>query len=216
MIRLAIALIAAAAAAFAEPRIFYSKSFPGSAPPYCEITLEKNGKVVYKESAQDDQPVKFQIAAEEASQIYALAEKLEHFSRKLESGLNVAKMGEKTFRWEDPAKDAGKPSEPAANEVKFNYSMDPDARALQDWFERMTETVQLHLILERSVRFDKLGANKALILVQAAMERNRVVGAEQFLPLLDRVIKNDSYLNMARERAAAIAAGIRAGKPKAE
>jgi hypothetical protein len=48
------------------------------------------------------------------------------------------------------------------------------------------------------------------------MERNRVVGGEQFLPLLDRVIKNDSYLNMARERAASIAAVIRAGKPKAE
>ena len=37
-----------------------------------------------------------------------------------------------------------------------------------------------------------------------------------FLPLLDRVVKNESYLNMARDRAGAIAETIRNGKGKAE
>jgi hypothetical protein len=207
MIRWFAAVTLLATAAWAEGRIFYSKSFPGSNPAYVEMTLERNGKVVYKESAEDEQPVKFEMAAEDTEQIFALAQKLDHFSRQLESGLNVAKMGEKTFRWEDP---------PKKNEVKYNYSMDLDARAIQDWFEKMSETVQLYLYLERAVKFDKLGTNKVLLLIQAAMDRNRVVGGAQFLPLLDRVIKNDSYLNMARERAAGIAATIRAGKPKAE
>jgi hypothetical protein len=205
--RLLIALSLMAAAAWAEGRIFYSKSFPGSSPPYVEITLERTGQVVYKESADDPQPVKFELPAEEAELIFALAQKLDYFSRPLESGLAVAKMGDKTYRWEDP---------PKKNEVKFNYSMDLDARAIQDWFEKMSETVQLYLYLERAVKFDKLGTNKVLLLLQAAMDRNRVVGGPQFLPLLDRVVKNSSYLNMARERAAVIAATIRAGKPKAE
>ncbi|MBK5290923.1 MAG: hypothetical protein JJE04_04410, partial [Acidobacteriia bacterium] len=59
----------------------------------------------------------------------------------------------------------------------------------------------------------KLGAHKALLQMHAAMERNRLVALDQFLPLLDRVVKNDSYLNMARERAASLAEWIRNGPP---
>ena len=65
------------------------------------------------------------------------------------------------------------------------------------------------------MKFDKLGVNKALLQLQAAIDRKRVVGARVVSPLLDRVVKNDSYLNMARERAAALAETIRTPKPKA-
>jgi len=191
----------------AEPRIVFTKSFPGSVPPLAIVTLERDGKAVYKESENDDQPLPFELKREEADEIFALAEKLDKFQRQLESGLKVANMGMKTLRWED-----GK----ASHEVKFNYSQDLDARTLVDWFERMSETEQHFIALERVVKFDKLGANKALLQMQAAMDRNRLVGLAQFLPLLDRVIKNESYLHMARERAGQIADTIRNPKPKAE
>ena len=45
-------------------------------------------------------------------------------------------------------------------------------------------------------------------------DRKRLVGVERFLPLLDRVAKNDTYLHMARERAAALADVFRNPKPK--
>ena len=128
------------------------------------------------------------------------------FSRPLESNLKVANMGMKTFRLED----AGK-----AIEQKFNYSTDETAQQLQDWFERIVETQQLHFNLERSVRFDKLGVNKALLQFQSAVERDRLVGPQRFLPLLDRVAKNESYLHMARERAASLADYIRNPRPPA-
>ncbi|MCC6391233.1 MAG: hypothetical protein IT167_11575 [Bryobacterales bacterium] len=81
----------------------------------------------------------------------------------------------------------------------------------------MTESAQYRIMLEKTVRFDKLGVNNAVLRLQAAMERNRLVAPEQFLPMLDRVVKNESYLHMARERAAALADLIRNGnKPKAE
>lgn len=195
----------AAVPALAQPRLVYSKSFPGSVPPWVQITLERDGKAVYKESPDDEQPLKFEMSKEETSQIYGLAEKLEYFKNPLESGLKVANMGMKTFRWEDGAK---------SQEQKFNYSQDETARALQDWFEKMTESEQLFIAVERAVRYDKLGANKALLQLQAAMERGRLVGAAQFLPMLDRVIKNESFLHMARERAGALADSIRNPKPK--
>lgn len=187
-----ISLLLAATALAAEPSIFYSKSFPGSVPAYVEVHLARDGSVVYKERPDDDQPVKFTLKKEEVDEIFALADKLHQFKDNLESGLPVARMGEKTFRW---IGDGG------GNEQKFNYSTNEDARLLQDWFEKVTET-EMHLFsLERTVRFDKLGVNKTLLQLETTWDRRRLVAVDQFKPWLNRIAKNESYLNMDRERA---------------
>jgi hypothetical protein len=67
--------------------------------------------------------------------------------------------------------------------------------------------------LERTARYDKLGVNDALLVLDISMEHKRVVAAQQFLPLLDRIAKNDSYLHIARERASALAEAIRKPPP---
>jgi hypothetical protein len=200
------ALILAVAPLFAGadvPRLVFSKSFPGSAPPYVEIALDRNGNASYKEAADDDQPLRFQIPESDVSAIFGLADKLGHFNHPLESPLKVAFMGTKTFRFEAGAE---------KQEVKFNYSEDPDAQALLDWFERISETEQHVINLERAVKYDKLGVNDALLLLQISFDHKRLVAPLQLLPLLDRVVKNDSYLHMARERAAGLAEAIRASK----
>lgn len=184
-------------------RLFFSKSFPGSTPAYVEIAIEHNGNALYKEAADDDQPIKFQIGESDTSAIFALADKLGHFNRPLEAPIKVAFMGMKTFRFEAGAE---------KQEVKFNYSEDLDAQALLDWFERISETEQHLINLERTVKYDKLGVNEALLLLQISFERKRLVAPQQLLPMLDRVVKNDSYMHMARERAAGLAEAIRTAK----
>jgi hypothetical protein len=201
--KLLIALAAALAVQAAGPRLVYSKSFPGSVPAYVGITVEKDGNVEYKEAPDDENPLKFKLSDGDTVEIFALAEKLDRFKRQLESGLKVANMGIKTFRFEDGAQ---------KNEVKFNFTQDVDARALADWFERITET-ELHLVtLERTVRFDRLGTYKALLHLEASWDRKRIVAPQQFLPLLDRVSKNQVYVNLARERAAHLASVFRGEK----
>ncbi len=49
---------------------------------------------------------------------------------------------------------------------------------------------------------------------EASWDRNRLAAPEQFLPLLDRVAKNASYLHISQERAAEIAEAIR--NPKSQ
>ncbi|MDQ6760899.1 MAG: hypothetical protein M3Z32_13685, partial [Acidobacteriota bacterium] len=189
--------MAAALAAVADvPRLEYSKFFKGSVPEFVSITVEKSGQVTYKEAADDERPIRFQMPPEQVAELFALAGKLDHFTRPLESPLKVAHMGIKTFRIEDG---------PTKGEVKFNYSADPDARELADRFERITETEQNFINLERTVKFDKLGVNQALLLLQITYEKKRLIAPEQFLPLLDRVSKNESYMHMSRERAASLA-----------
>jgi hypothetical protein len=197
-------MLALPLAAAAVPKMTFSKSFPGSVPPYVEITVDRTGAAEYKEDPKDDNPLKFQLKQADADAIFALGDKLDHFSRPLEAGLKVANMGMKTFRYED---DNG-----ASKEVKFNYSEDLEAKALLDWFERISESERCLIDLERTVRFDKLGVQDSILRIEVERDQKRLVAEEQFLPMLDRVTKGESYMHMARSRAAALAESIRAPK----
>ena len=197
------ALLSCSVLCASDARLFFSKSFPGSSPAYVAISVDQSGAGDYKEAADDDNPLKFQLSAADTAQMFSLADKLDRFKRPLESPLKVAQMGMKTFRFEEGGK---------ISEVKFNFSEDLDARLLADWFERISETGQNYYALERAVKYDKLGVNQALLQFNIAMDKKRVVSPQLFLPMLDRVAKNATYLNMARTRAANLADSIRAEK----
>jgi len=192
--------VASLPAADHSPRIVFTRSFPGSMPPYFEISIDRSGEASYKESSDDD-PETFKLNAESTAAIFDLAAKLGHFKRPLESGMKVANMGVKAFRWEDGAE---------SNQVKFNYSVDENARALHDWFERIAESERTFVVLRRAARHDRLGVNDAVVSTQSLWEHGRLASPEQFLPLLDQISGNEVYMNIARERAAAIAGAIRA------
>jgi len=200
--RLAIAFLLAASLAVAGgPKIFFSKSFPGAVPAYFSVAIGQGGQCEYKESPDEDSPVRFQLAPEETAAIFSLADRLDRFARPLEARAHVANMGVKTLRYEDGA---------VKNEVKFNYSPDPNAGELWDWFERVSESEQLYAELDRAIRHDRLGVNDALLRIETARDRKRLTAAGQFLPLLDRVAKDEAFIHMARERAAALAERFRA------
>ncbi|MCU0247798.1 MAG: hypothetical protein MUC42_14595 [Bryobacter sp.] len=176
----------------ADPVFFYSKSFPGSFPPYTSLTIKADGTGEYREAKDEETPSPFKLRPTEVEQIHALAKKLDYFDRTIESGLKVAKMGDKTFRWEQDGQ---------VKEQVFNYTQDLDAQALHEWCEKIVESQQLYFAFERAVKHDKLGVNQAILRIEAAWDRRRLVCLEQFLPLLNRVAKSSSYLNMARDRA---------------
>jgi len=186
------------------PRLFYSRSFPGSVPPYFQVTLDRNGDTEYCEAPDEDNPLQFHLTEAEANEVFGLAEKLDYFKHPLESPAKVAFMGMKTFRYENGAQ---------KSEVKFNFSEDPQARELVDWFERMGESAEHRIELERTAKYDRLGVLKALLLLESAMDRKRLVGMDQYLPMLERIAKNESYMHTARARAAEIAEAIRNPKP---
>jgi len=186
-----------------QPRITFSKSFPGSNPAFLQISLDKTGAAEYREDPKDEAPLKFHLTEAESSAIFTLADKLDHFSRPLESGLKVANMGTKTLRFEGDGQ---------RHETKFNYSEDLDAKALADWFERIADSERAYIDLERAVRFDKLGVQDAILRIEVLRDQKRLIADQQYLPMLDRVANNESYMRMARSRAAALAESIRAPK----
>jgi hypothetical protein len=186
------------------PRLYFSKSFPGSAPAYVAINVDKTGAGDYREEENDDQPVRFQLSQPEVSAMFDLAAKLGYFDHPVESPLKVAFMGHKIFRFVDGER---------KSEVKFNFSEDPAAQALADWFERISDSEQLLTNLEVSAKYDHLGVMKALLLIESAYDQKRLVDTAQYLPLLDRVAKNETYMHQARMRAAALADQFRCAAP---
>jgi hypothetical protein len=199
-----ILLFASVALAADGPRLFYSRTFPGSTPAYFDVTVESNGDAMYREAIDDELPSKFHLTEAESKEVFNLADKLDHFKRSLESPLKVAFMGTKVFRYEANGQ---------KSEVKFNFTEDVTAQNLQDWFERMGESAQHRDNLERCAKYDHLGVMHAVELLASAYQRKRLVAVDQFLPILDRVAKNETYMHTARALAAEIAEAIRKPQP---
>jgi|SRR5579863_8350559 len=196
-------LVAVMTVAADDARIVYSKTFPGSAPAYFAVTIDRTGSATYNESQDADNAEHLQIEPNVTRGIFDLAQKLDHFKTPLESGLKVANMGQKALRWEDGAE---------RHESKFNYSTSEDAKALTEQFEHISESARLRLDLDRAMKHDRLGVNEAMLKIQIAWDNKRLVGTAQLLPLLDQVASNESFVHIARERAAQLADAIRARK----
>ena len=193
--------------ALADPHITYSKLFKGSEPEFISITVEKDGHTVYRQAEDDANPLEFRLTSEEAGEVFTLAGKLGNFTHPVESGLKVANMGRKTFRYEDGA---------TVHETSFNYSVDADAKQLNDLFERIGLSERLYLDLDRAVHFDKLGVDHAILEIRMLWDAGRLVAPEQFLPLLARIAKNESFMHVDRERASSLSDEFLAGKPAVE
>jgi hypothetical protein len=198
-----LALLAVSSLSFAAdgPKVIYSKSFPGSDPAYMLTSVQRDGAVSYNESTDPDNAETFKLEPATVTAIFDYAQKLGNFKGTLESGLKVANMGAKTLRWEDGAE---------TSEAKFNYSQDENVAKLVDIFEAISESERLFGQLKRAIRFDKLGVNDAVLRVNILYNQKRLMGIPQYLPLLERIAKDESFLHMARERAATLADGVRA------
>jgi len=196
-------LAAAALATAAEPRLILSKKFPRSVPDFVELRITPDGQVEFREKPDED-PLLLHLTTAEAQSVFDAAKRCDNFRRPLESGLKVAFMGDKLFRWEDGDEH---------HEVHFNFTQDLDGQAMLDWYERIVESIELRLDLERTARYDPLGVNQSLLQLEAAYDNKRLIAKEQYLPMLDRVAKNEKYMRMARERAARLADTIRGVQP---
>ncbi|MGI8961848.1 MAG: hypothetical protein ACR2IV_19230 [Bryobacteraceae bacterium] len=189
----------------ATPRLIFTRSFPGSTPAYFSIRVDRTGALQYKESPTDDQPLIAQLREADTSALFSMAEKLDYFKSPLESGLKVANTGKKTFRYEN--------ENGSATEASFNYSIDETARQLLERFEQIGATERAYLDLDRAVRYDKLGVNEALAEIESLWLRKQLAAPLQFIPLLNRITTHESYMHLARERAARLRDAFQAPTP---
>jgi hypothetical protein len=177
----------------AQEKVAFTKSFPGSIPPYCSVEVTKDGAMEYKE-AVDDKPLQARLSESETGALFEMAAKLNYFKGNLESGLKVANTGKKTFRYVSPTGEK--------TETVFNYSLDPTAQQLWDRFEQIAQSERGYLDLDRAIHFDRLGVNDALAEIETLWLNKQLAAPQQFIPLLTRVATHEAFMHLARERAA--------------
>jgi hypothetical protein len=191
----------------ANPKIVFTKSFPGSTPSFEWVSVDQDGTLQYKESPSDDHPVTAQMPQAEVLPLFEQAQKLGYFRSPLESGLKVANTGKKTFQYIDPN---GK-----VTETSFNYSNDETAKQLLDRFEQIALTERAYLELDRAIHFDKLGVNEALAQIESLWLQKQLAAPQQFIPLLNRIIGHESFMHLVRERSAKLKEEFQAPAPVA-
>ncbi len=188
----------------AGAKLTFRRVFKSSTPEFIEISIREDSDDATFEIRQlDDDPgaARFQVSAALRSKMFALASQLNHFQgQDLDVHRKIANLGEKTFRWERGAE---------TYEVKFNYTLNSAASQLLLIFEGLARQQELLVLLERRMRYDRLGINDALLQFETDLNRNLLPEPQRALPTLDQIAGDSRFIEIGRQRARALAERIR-------
>ncbi len=196
---LALALWAALVVA-GQDAIYFERHFPGAVPERFEVRVMADGSAVYVESGEDS--VELAIGAGEVDPLFKQAAGLNYFAKPLASSRKVASTGRKVLRYESGGEVRG--------QAVFDYSEVRQAREIASWFVKLAETQQHLRALERAYRFDRLGVNQALVHLEQAYGRERVVAVGLLVPILCRISQQERIVHLARARADGLLERLRA------
>ncbi|HXN64788.1 MAG TPA: hypothetical protein VN862_05600 [Candidatus Acidoferrales bacterium] len=199
-------LVASCVSADQDAVITYRKIFKGSVPEFTEIKVTQSGKCTFdiRQLSEEADPQPFEIGDALRLKIFALAGDLNDFrGADLDVHRRIANLGDKTFRYE-------KGSE--VHETTFNYTTNPSASQLYQIFEGLTRQQEHILVLQRRMRYDRLGLNEALMTFETDYDRKLIPEPERLLPVLEQIANDNRIVDIARERARSIAARIRGAK----
>jgi hypothetical protein len=191
-------------AAASGATLTFRRVFKSSSPEYIEIVVhEDSDKSTFDIRQLDEDPDKtpFDVGPVLRAKMFELADQLNHFQNQdLDTHRKIANLGEKTFRWEKGS---------AAYEVKFNYTLNTAASQLLQIFEGLARQQELVTLLERRMKYDRLGINDALLQFESDLDRKLLPEPQRALPALDQIAGDDRFIEIGRQRARALAERIR-------
>jgi len=182
----------------------YRRVFKSSVPEFIEIRIQETSSAATYEIRQLDEDAgssPFEIGPALRTKIFELVSDLHHFKGlDLDVHRKIANLGEKTFRW-----DAGTES----SQVKFNYTLNSSATQLLQICEGLARQQELIELLQRRIRYDRLGVNDALLQFENDLSKAVLPEPERALPLLDQIAGDPRFVEIARQRSRALAERIR-------
>jgi hypothetical protein len=186
--------------------ITFQKIFKSSYPEYVLIKVNEDGAGTWDirqlDETPDPQPL--QIGQALAHKIFDLAAQLHNFDGvDLDVHRRIASLGQKTLRYEKGAE---------VHEATFNYTLNNTADQLVVIFGGL-ERQELDLSdMERSMHYDRLGINDVILRVQTDVKNKLIPEPQVLLPVLDQIAADSDLIDIARQRARAIAEQIREGR----
>jgi hypothetical protein len=126
---------------------------------------------------------------------------LNHFkSLDLDVHRKIANLVEKTFRWENG---------PEGYETTFNYTLNSNASQLLQICEGLARQQELIELLQRRMKYDRLGVNDALLQLDTDVSKGVLPEPQKVLPLLEQIAEDTRFVDIARQRARALAERLR-------
>jgi hypothetical protein len=206
LLAFALVPVPAGSAASGAATITYRRVFKGSTPEFTEIKVSDQGKCTFDirqlEEDADAQP--FEVGSPVRQKIFELATDLKNFDiGDLDIQKKIANLGQKTFRYERDSE---------VHETSFNYTLNTSATQLMQIFEGLARQQGDLVLLERRVKYDRLGVNDALLQFESDMDHRLLPEPERLLPVLDQISADSHFVQIARTRARAIAERIRTSR----
>ena len=193
-----------AAAPAGSPVFTYRRIFKSSTPEFIEIKIHQDSdNATYEIRQLDEDPgaAPFLVGSPLRAKIFELTSQLHDFKGlDLDIHRKIANLGEKTFRWESGA-DSG--------EVTFNYTVNPEATQLLQICEGLARQQELVDLLQRRIKYDRLGVNDALLQLESDLSKGVLPEPTRHLPLLDQIAGDYRFVEIARQRARSLAEKIR-------
>jgi hypothetical protein len=185
-------------------KLTFRRVFKSSSPEFIEISVrEDSDQATYEIRQLDDDPgsAPFAVSAALRAKMFELAGQLNHFQgQDLDVHRKIANLGEKTFRWEQGS---------VSHEATFNYTLNSAAAQLLQIFEGLARQQELLMLLERRMKYDRLGINDALLEFESDLNRKLLPEPERALPTLDQIAADSRFVEIGRQRARALAERIR-------
>jgi hypothetical protein len=185
-------------------KLSYRRIFKSSSPEFIEIVVRDDSDAATYEIRQlDEEPgaSPFEISAPLREKMFELAAQLKYFQgQDLDVHRRIANLGEKTFRWEKGTE---------SHETKFNYTLNSAASQLMQIFEGLARQQELVALLERRMKYDRLGINDALLQFETDLNHKLLPEPQRALPTLDQIAGDSRFVQVGRQRARALAERIR-------
>lgn len=182
----------------------YRRIFKSSTPEFIEIKIGENsdqGTYEIRQLEEEPGASPFEISPALRAKIFELIAQLNYFKGlDLDIHRKIANLGEKTFRWERGSE---------SSEVKFNYTVNPAASQLLQICEGLARQQELIELLERRMKYDRLGVNDALLELESDLSKGVLPEPQRVLPLLDQISADYRFVEIARQRARALAERVR-------
>jgi hypothetical protein len=186
------------------PKLTFRRVFKSSSPEFIEITIRSDSdSATYEIRQLDEDPgaSPFEVSPALRAKMFELTGELNHFQgQDLDVHRKIANLGQKTFRWEQASE---------VHEVAFNYTLNSAASQLLQIFEGLARQQELLMLLERRMKYDRLGINDALLQFESDLNHKLLPEPERALPALDQIASDSRFVEIGRQRARALAERIR-------
>lgn len=187
--------------------ITYRRVFKGSNPEFIEIKIGEDGTATYdiRQLSDAPDPEPFHVSDAVRMKVFELAGELHNFQElDLDVHRRIADLGQKTFLYEKGGE---------SHETHYNYTLNRPATQLALVFEGLFLQQRDLVDLEQKLKYDRLGVNDSLHQFEMDLAQQAIPEPDQLLPVLDRIAADTRVVDVARQRARALAERIRMATP---